>query len=205
MRKVIVPVVPGPPGSGFGGVSDDPVPVLGMPAPTSLPPVARPSACSCDDTLKFTFVEPFGCTTAVAFPPVNGCAVNVCVFCVNESVGVNVVSNSCPSESTSATLKFPRAKKSLTWKLSVYSSTSPARGAPGFVRSATPFWRATVRAVSVCWAFGSVGALEIDCGPGKFGFALVHVPVAFATFVAIAVPPVPSGITSMPAASSCGT
>ena len=37
------------------------------------------------------------------------------------------------------------------------------------------------------------------------GLGLVQVPVALATFVAIAVPPVPSGITSRPAASSWGT
>ena len=61
-RNVIVPVVPGPPGSGFGGVVGEPVPVLGMPAPTSLPPVVRPSVCNWAETSKFTFVEPFACT-----------------------------------------------------------------------------------------------------------------------------------------------
>ena len=87
----------------------------------------------------------------------------------------------------------------------MYSIRSPARGEPGFVRSAKDFCSATVRAVSVCCEFASSGSLVIVCGVGKFGFVLVQVPVALDVFVAIAVPPVPSGITSAPAASSCGT
>ena len=104
-RNLIVPVVPGPPGSGFGGVAGEPVPVFGMPAPTSLPPVERPRACSCAETSKSTFVDPFACTVDEKFAPSNGSAVNVCDFCVNVSVGVNVASNCWPSERTSATLK----------------------------------------------------------------------------------------------------
>ena len=87
----------------------------------------------------------------------------------------------------------------------MYSIRSPARGAPGFVRSMKLFWSATVRAVSVCCEFASLGSLLIVCGVGKFGLALVQVPVAFAVFVANAVPPVPSGMTSSPRLLSCGT
>ena len=165
-RNLIVPRVPGPEGSGLGGVEGEPVPVLGMPAPISFPPVVRPRVCSSAETSKATFVEPFACTADEKFAPAKGCDVNVCDFCVNVSVGVNVASNSWPSERMSATLKSSSAKKSLTWKLSVYSIRSPARGEPGFVRSAYVFCRATVRAVSVCWALGSSGSLAIDCGPG---------------------------------------
>ena len=87
----------------------------------------------------------------------------------------------------------------------MYSIVSPARAEPGFVRLAYVFCSATVRAVMVAEASGSLGSLVIVCGLGKLGFALVHVPAAVAAFVITAVPPVPSGITSALLASFCGT
>ena len=89
--NVIVPVVPGPPGVGLGNVVGEPVPVFGMPAPTSLPPVESPRACSCAETSKLTFVVPFACGATATLP---GAKVPVCVsvFCVNVIVGVNVAS-----------------------------------------------------------------------------------------------------------------
>ena len=81
MRNVIVPRVPGPLGVGFGSVDGEPVPALGMPAPTSLPSVTRPRASTWADTSKFTLVEPSACTTAEKLAESN-VLVSVCDFCV---------------------------------------------------------------------------------------------------------------------------
>ena len=81
MRNVIVPRVPGPLGVGFGSVPEEPVPVFGMPAPTSFPSVTRPRASTWADTSKFTLVEPLPCTMAEKLAESN-VLVSVCDFCV---------------------------------------------------------------------------------------------------------------------------
>ena len=117
------------------------------------------------------------------------------------SVGVKVASKRWPSLKRSVSVTPSKAKKSETWKASVYSSTSPGVVVAS-VRLATDFWMAIDRSLSVC----SGPATSIVMGViGSRLSSGSQEAAALALSSEMRSSPLAGGSTAAPRASNCGT